>query len=330
MDDFFHISRFLNEWWSVTGFNPSCVELFRKNKNKQTNIYLHFYHSLTLSCWKSFPWKKRFCLSYIVSTMAVDDLVNQGIRASAVVVLTKCFQNTPTFGVDELTHWGRVTHICIIKLTIICSDNGLSPGRCQAIIWTNTGILLIGPLGISFSEILIGIQTFSFKKMHFKMASAKWRPFCLGLSVQLRNIPVATSQPPLWLVYRRGDQISVVNQEQASEHARKASFNWWKSRVVTLIVKKSLFLISAILLIWLDQIILLSSILMKYMCRTMAMQLSYCLFLQSTAWGLNKMADILQTTFSDAFSLMKIILLWFRFHWSLFLWVQLTKGRAAK
>ena len=33
-----------------------------------------------------------------------------------------------------LTHWGRVTHICVGNLTIIGSDNGLSPGRRQAII----------------------------------------------------------------------------------------------------------------------------------------------------------------------------------------------------
>ena len=76
-----------------------------------------------------------------------------------------------------------MTHICVIKLTIIGSDNGLSPGRRQAIIWTNAGILLIGPLGTNFIDILIGIQTFSFKKMHLKMSSAKWRPFCLGLNV---------------------------------------------------------------------------------------------------------------------------------------------------
>ena len=56
-----------------------------------------------------------------------------------------------------LTHWGRVTHICVSKLTIIGSDNGLSPGRRQAIIWTNAGILLIGPLRTNFSEILIEI-----------------------------------------------------------------------------------------------------------------------------------------------------------------------------
>ena len=63
--------------------------------------------------------------------------------------------------------------------TIIGSDNVLSPGWRQAIICTNAGILLIGPQGTNFSEILIGIQTFSFKKMYLKISSAKWRPFCL-------------------------------------------------------------------------------------------------------------------------------------------------------
>ena len=56
-------------------------------------------------------------------------------------------------GALSLTHWGRVTHKCVGKLTIIGSDNGLSPGRHQAIIWTNAGILLSGPLGTNFSEI---------------------------------------------------------------------------------------------------------------------------------------------------------------------------------
>ena len=84
---------------------------------------------------------------------------------------------------EQLTHWGRVAHICVSKLIIIGSDNGLPPGRRQAIIWTNAGILLIGHLGTNFSEILIQIHTFSFKKMHLKMSSAKWRPFCLGLNV---------------------------------------------------------------------------------------------------------------------------------------------------
>ena len=85
-------------------------------------------------------------------------------------------------GNKPLTHWGWVTHICVGELPIIGSDNGLSPGRCQAIIWTNAGILLIRTLGINFSEILSEIHTFSFKKMHLKM-SGKRRPFCLGLDV---------------------------------------------------------------------------------------------------------------------------------------------------
>ena len=83
-----------------------------------------------------------------------------------------------------LIHWGRVTHICVSNLTIIGSDNGLLPGRRQAIIWTNTGILLIGPLRTNFSEISIEILTFSIKKMRFKVSSAKMaailsRPQCV-------------------------------------------------------------------------------------------------------------------------------------------------------
>ena len=82
-----------------------------------------------------------------------------------------------------ITHKGRVTHICFSKLIIIGSDNDLSAGRRQAIIWTNAGMLLIGPLGTNFNEILINIYIFSLKKMHLKMSSAKWRPCCLGLNV---------------------------------------------------------------------------------------------------------------------------------------------------
>ena len=101
---------------------------------------------------------------------------------------TECLAILTQQGPGLLTLWGRVTHICVCKLTIIGSDNGLSPGRCQAIIWTNGGILLIGPLGTNFSEILIKIYSFSFKKMHLKM-SGKWRPSWLGLNV-LRDFHV--------------------------------------------------------------------------------------------------------------------------------------------
>ena len=79
-----------------------------------------------------------------------------------------------------------MTHICVGNLTIIGPDNGLSPGRRQAIIWTNAGILLIGSWGTNFSEILSEIHIFSFNKMHLEMLSGKCRPFCLGLNV-LKN-----------------------------------------------------------------------------------------------------------------------------------------------
>ena len=76
-----------------------------------------------------------------------------------------------------------MTHLCVSKLTSIASENGLSPGRRQAIIWNNAGILLIGPLGTNFGEILIEIQKFSLNKIRLKISSAKCRPFCLGLNV---------------------------------------------------------------------------------------------------------------------------------------------------
>ena len=52
----------------------------------------------------------------------------------------------------RITHWGRVTHICVSQLSISGSDNGLSPGQRQGMIWTNVGILLIRTLVINFSE----------------------------------------------------------------------------------------------------------------------------------------------------------------------------------
>ena len=78
--------------------------------------------------------------------------------------------------ISDSTHCGRVAHLSVGNLTIIGSDNGLSPCRFQAIFYTNAGILLIGPIGTNLSEILIEILIFSFKKM----SSAKWWAFCLS------------------------------------------------------------------------------------------------------------------------------------------------------
>ena len=76
-----------------------------------------------------------------------------------------------------------MTHICVGKLTIIGSDNGLSPERRQAIIWTNAGILLIGPLGTNFSEILIEIliEEYMFENFVCEMLFISSRPHCVNV-----------------------------------------------------------------------------------------------------------------------------------------------------
>ena len=103
----------------------------------------------------------------------------QSIAIPALMLADDCW-------LPHLTHLGRVTIICVGNLTIIGSDNGLSPGRRQAIIWTNVGILLIERSETNFSEILIEIIIFSVKKMHLKMSSGNCRPFWLGLN-ELRH-----------------------------------------------------------------------------------------------------------------------------------------------
>ena len=94
----------------------------------------------------------------------------------------------------DLAHLGRVTVVCVAKLTIIGSDNGLSSGRHQAVIWTNAWILLIGPLGTSFSDILIGIETSWFKKIHVcEMVSILSRPQWLNKMAAIQQTTLSNA-----------------------------------------------------------------------------------------------------------------------------------------
>ena len=88
-----------------------------------------------------------------------------------------------TRGLFILIYWWQVTHICVSKLTLIGSDKGLVPGKRQATIWTNAGILFIGHMGTNFNKISIDIHIFSFKQTYFKMSSGKCRRCCLCLNV---------------------------------------------------------------------------------------------------------------------------------------------------
>ena len=86
----------------------------------------------------------------------------------------------------HFTHWGWVMHISISKLTIIGSDNGLSPYQRQAIIWNNAGIFLIRPLGTKLGEILIKTHVFT-QENAFENLSVKWWSFCYGLTFDVRD-----------------------------------------------------------------------------------------------------------------------------------------------
>ena len=62
----------------------------------------------------------------------------------------------------------------LTKWTITGSTNGLSPGRCKAIIWTSAGLLVIAPVRTYLSEIWIQIQQLLLRELSLKMASIKW------------------------------------------------------------------------------------------------------------------------------------------------------------
>ena len=140
------------------------------------------------------------CGGYIFPVMVKPEILTFKVKLD----LEGQSQSPPkTIGI--LTHWGRVTHICVGKLTISGSDNGLSPGRRQAIIWTNAGIFLIGALGTNVSEILIKIYTFSLNKIHLKMSSGKRQPSCIGLNVLTKVL--CTSGPNLVIIAWTGDEL---------------------------------------------------------------------------------------------------------------------------
>ena len=91
-----------------------------------------------------------------------------------------------------LTHCDRVTHMWVGNLTNIGTDNGLSPGRNQAIIWTNVGILSIRPLGTNLSKIVFKIHKFWIKKMHLKRSSANGGHF-FSASMCLLDIDITVT-----------------------------------------------------------------------------------------------------------------------------------------
>ena len=123
----------------------------------------------------------------ITQTIHTKHTLSYGIYCALIALtVVRCNQNITRllsnlngrWAKPRLTQRDRVTHICVSKLTNTGSDNCLSPGRRQAIIWTNAGILLIRTSGTNLGGILIEIDTFPFKNMHLETPSAKWGPLC--------------------------------------------------------------------------------------------------------------------------------------------------------
>ena len=103
--------------------------------------------------WENTSWRQKTCYSFGCWSRNIRGAeLSQCLGHWCPGSLRRQVINGHDIDYADLTHWGRVTHMCVGKLTNIDSDNGLSPERRQAIIWTNAGILLIWPLGTKFSE----------------------------------------------------------------------------------------------------------------------------------------------------------------------------------
>ena len=102
-------------------------------------------------------WSTTGMLIYLAKTTVHGNDTEEPLSKYHLSCLNVRWSLTGENEYDFLTHWGRVTDKCVSKLIIIGLDNGLSPGRCHAIIWINAGILLTGSLQTNFSENLTEI-----------------------------------------------------------------------------------------------------------------------------------------------------------------------------
>ena len=127
-----------------------------------TNIYIYQNcHHMIMMMIKLLP-------PLLISIMSMKMIIKMMIIMTIIITMKKnYFPGYRNFRPTYLTHWDRVTHICVSKLIIIGPDNGWS---AQAIIWTNAGILMIWNLRAKFNEISSEIRAFSLRKLHLNMS----------------------------------------------------------------------------------------------------------------------------------------------------------------
>ena len=166
------LSHYLNLGWIIV--NWTLRNKFQWNFNQNSYIFIQE------NAFEKVVWK----MAAILSRPQCVNRVASDLRCyEAPATSLWCWRLGAVWPAAWVsTYRVLVMHTCVGNLTIIGSDNCLSHGQRKAIILTNATILLIGPIRKYFSENLIGIHTFSFKKMHLKRSSAKWGPFCLSLN----------------------------------------------------------------------------------------------------------------------------------------------------
>ena len=112
------------------------------------------------------------------------------LTCSAILYVTRisiCHMHLPLQYHKPLTHWGRVTHICARILTIIGSDNSLSPGR----------ILSIGPQKQISVNLKRNLYIF-IQKVHVKMSFGKFRQ-CWWCNVFKSNSPRSNNDTKVYM-----------------------------------------------------------------------------------------------------------------------------------
>ena len=124
-----------------------------------------------------------------------------------------------------------MAHICVSKLIIIGSENGLSPGRRQANIWTNAGILLIGPPGTNFNEILN--QENALENVVWKTAAILSRPQCV-INQQSTSLALCKINPLVKVCFLSQGPLMRNPFHCYDVIMKHVIYTWWTDRICCL------------------------------------------------------------------------------------------------
>ena len=162
----------------------NAVFLIRKQHHKGHIGLLFFSDNFHKTRYKFALWKNKQNYTLIVFN-GLSETANYGVSMTTITIVDSLWRHNDNCCSANMRSQGRAS--CLLPLEFKCHlrycssqevDVSLSHSAVlHYIIWTNAGIYLIGPLGTSFSEIVIEICIFPFKKMQLKLLSEKYQPF---------------------------------------------------------------------------------------------------------------------------------------------------------